>query len=156
MEIAALVVAVVTLIFALFIHSETRETLDRIHAMTDTLPGAHDVKRVLKDVEVTKTLRAKGICVEPKNTFVAWEPSAAEPLPLKTRFWICVRKVANRLSGSIYESVVEDKEIKKKWDIHSCNIISAEVDELLTQGWQPFSVTNDDKLWLRKGVIVKE
>ena len=155
MEVAALVIAAITLIFALFIHSETRETLSRMNAITDTLRGAYDVKRVIRDIETTKTRRAQVICTEPKNTYINWAPTSAEPLSSKERFWMCIRRMANWLSGDSYKSVVEAEETKKKWEITSGNIADGQADKLLSEGWEPFSITSDDKIWLRRGVFVK-
>ena len=66
-----LAVGVITLVIALLIQSVTKDALDRINAMVDTLPGAHDVRRLLEDMKETgdessamspRTLTWHGLC----------------------------------------------------------------------------------------------
>ncbi|MFC1904388.1 hypothetical protein ACFLXT_01280 [Chloroflexota bacterium] len=113
------------------------------------------MKRVIRDIETTKTRRGQVICTEPKNTYVSLTPLSAQPLPLKERFWMCIRRVANWLSGDTYDTVVDGEEAKKKWEITSGNIPNGQADKLLSEGWEPFSITSDDKMWLRRGIIIK-
>ena len=68
MAIASLVVAVITLGLALFIHSETRDIFSRVNLILHTLPGAYDVKRCINDIEKSKEDRVKVVCDVPKNT----------------------------------------------------------------------------------------
>jgi len=110
MEIASLMLAIITLIFALFIHSETREALSRINIMLDTLPGAHDVHRLIDDIEKTKQRRGRIICDKPKNTHISYAmPFTDIPLGIRIRnnFWRFIKRLAGYLSGDIYESIVE-------------------------------------------------
>ena len=155
MDIAALIVAIITLIFALFIHSEVRDTLSRLNAIMDTSRGAYDVNRVIKDIEKNKARRGTVICTEPKNTYVSWKPLSPQKLNLKDRFWMWIRTIASWFSGDTYQSVVEDENIEKKWEVTAENIIFGNMDELLRKGWEPFSVTDNRRMWFRKGAIVK-
>lgn len=96
----SLTVAVITLVIALLIQSVTKDALDRVNAIVDTLPGAQDVRRLLEDMERTGEVRGKVICDEPKNTHIAWiMPPPEVPLAkqIKKRFWGCIRSLANHL-----------------------------------------------------------
>lgn len=152
MVVASLVVAVITLFLALFIHSETREMLGRMNAISDTLPGAYDVNRVIKDREKSKEERAKIVSDLPKNTHIAFVvPGSKIPWyrRAKNSFWSFMRKRASCWSGDIYESIVKEWEMGK-WEIKSGIIDSPEVETLLAQGWEPFSMTDTNMTWLRK------
>lgn len=152
MVVASLVVAVITLVLALFIHSETREMLGRMNAITDTLPAAYDVNRVIKDREKSRQERAKIVSDVPKNTHIAFHGSGPE-IPrfrrVKNAFWNFMRKLASCWSGDIYESIVEERKMGK-WEIKSGIIESPEIKTLLAQGWEPFSMTDTNMTWLRK------
>ena len=152
MEIASLVVAILTLIFALFIQSETREMLGRINNITDTLPGAHDVDRVIMDRKKSKQDRAIIVSDFPKNTHIAFVP-AGPPIPRaklrKNAFWNFIRKVASYLSGDTYEPMVKQS-TTGKWEVKSANFESEEIKTLFKQGWEPFSITENNMTWLRK------
>ena len=147
-----MVVAVIALVFALFIHSETREMLGRMNMIIDTLPGAYDVNRLIKDREKSKEKRAKIVSDMPKNTHIAFVSSGPK-IPwyrrVKNSFWSFMRKLASCLSGDIYESIVKEEQ-KGKWEITSGIIDSPEVETLLAQGWEPFSMTDTNMTWLRK------
>lgn len=156
LDIAAFVVATLTLMLALFIHSETRDALGRMNAIVDTLPGAHDVKRLILDMEKTKSRRGKVICRQPKNTYIAWEPLSAESLSPKERFWRGIRKLANSLSGQVYDCVIEEVQLHKKWMITYRITGGSDLDELLTDGWEPFAVSGEDKIWLRRSEVIRE
>jgi hypothetical protein len=151
--VASLVIAVLTLFLAVFIHSETREALGRINAISDTLPGAYDVKRVIRDMEDTKQRRGKVVCDAPKNTHVEYSMPAPDIRPAERRkntFWRLIRKLASYWSGDIYESVVEESPKMGKWEVISAGIGTAELEKRLTEGWEPFSVTDSSTIWLRK------
>jgi len=97
---ASLAVGIVTLVFALLIQSVTKDTLVRINAIVDTLPGAYDVRRLLEDIEKTGQVRGKVMCDEPKNTHIDWiEPAPEETLTkrIKRIFWGTIRRVASHL-----------------------------------------------------------
>ncbi len=149
MEVASLVVAILTLIFALFIQSETREMLGRINAITDTLPGAHDVNRVIMDRNKSKQDRAIIVSDLPKNTHIAFVPAGPEIPWAKNALWNFIRKGASYLSGDIYEPMVKQSTMGK-WEIKSANSESEEIKTLFTHGWEPFSITENNMTWLRK------
>ena len=96
----SLAVGVITLVIALLIQSITKDAVDRINAIVDTLPGAHDVRRLLEDIEETGDVRGQVICDGPKNTHIAWiMPPPEVPLTkrIKKRFWGRIRSLANHL-----------------------------------------------------------
>lgn len=96
----SLAVGIVTLGFALLIQSVTKDTLERINAIVDTLPGAYDVRRLLEDMENTGQVRGKVVCDEPKNTHIDWAmPPPEVPLTkrIKRIFWGTIRGVASHL-----------------------------------------------------------
>jgi len=96
----SLAVGIVTLGLALLIQSVTQDTLKRIDAIVDTLPAAHDVRRLLDDMEKTGQVRGKVVCSEPKNTHIDWiEPAPEETLTkrIKRIFWGTIRRVAKCL-----------------------------------------------------------
>ena len=151
-------VAVFTLILAIFIHSETRDTLGRMNAITDTLPGAYDVNRLIGDLEKTGELRGRVVCDAPKNTHIGWSllpPEIPWRKRIKNKIWRFIRTVANYWSGDIYESMVEESKMGK-WEITSGWKTSSAVNELLMQGWEPFSMTSDGKVWLRKHLTIRK
>ena len=95
-----LAVGVITLVIALLIQSVKKDALYRINAMVDTLPGAHDVRRLLEDMKETGDVRGRVICDEPKNTHMAWiMPPPELPLTkrIKKRFRGRIRRLANHL-----------------------------------------------------------
>ena len=148
-------IAVITLIIALLIHSETRDVLGHIKAITYTLPGTYDVDRLREDIEKTGEIRGKVICVASKHTHIDWAIPAYDEIPrgkrIKIRFWKFLSKLSNYLSGNIDIPVVPRHSVQ--WDITSGLISSSEVSKLLMEGWEPFSVTNDNEVWLRKEII---
>jgi hypothetical protein len=151
-------VAVFTLFVALLIHSETREALKHINTITYTLPGAYDVDRLNRDIEKTGEIRGSVVCVASKHTHIAWNPSSSQKVTWGKRalnkIWGFTRDLSNGFSGNIDIPVETPHNVK--WDITSCHIKSPEEDKLLTLGWEPFSITNDDKVWLRKEVTAEE
>ena len=153
MAVASLVVAVITLLLALFIHSETRDIFSRVNLMVHTMPGALDVNRCIKDIENSKERRATIVCDAPKNTHLAFVlPAPKIPWLRRMRngFWRCLRKLAGCWSGDIFhESMVKESDLGK-WEIKSCNIGSSDLDKLLTGGWEPLSVTSGNQVWVRK------
>jgi len=154
MEIASLVVACVTLFLAFLIHSEARETWKHVDATISTLPGFHDIKRAIMDIEKTGEFRATVICDEPKSTHINWEmppPGAVCLIKRKSnKIWEVFHKLANPIIGNFEVPVGWTQRVK--WEINSMSIGSAEVEKLLTEGWEPFSVTSDGKIWIRKEV----
>jgi len=150
---ASLVIAAITLVLAVFIHSETRDIFGRVKLIIQTLPGAHDVKRCIDDQEKSKEDRATVVCDAPKNTHLAFTqpaPRVSRYRRTKNGFWEFIRKLAGCLSGDIIdESVIQTSAIGK-WRIRSSPEGSADLDRLLSTGWEPFSITPDKQVWVRK------
>ena len=153
MVVASLVIALVTLILALFIHSETRDIFSRVNLMVHTLPGARDVNRCIKDIEDSKEERATIVCDAPKNTHLAWELPAltiSRRRRIKNGFWRFLRKVTGCWSGDVFhESIVKESGLGK-WEIKSVNMRSSDLGRLLRGGWEPFGVTPANEVWVRK------
>ena len=155
--IVSLVVAAVTLFIAVLIHSETRDVLSHMNTIMYTLPGAYDVDRVRKDIETTGEIRAKVICVASKHTHLAYEmPFSKIPrgLWVRNRVWKLLRGIAARFSGNIDIKVVAPQWVK--WEFKPSDVENPELDELLGKGWEPFSVTSEGRVWLRKMVRREE
>ena len=160
MGIAALVVAVVALVIVVSIHSEMRHILGRINAIIDTLPGAPDAMRLIDDIERTGEQRGHVVCDSLKNTHISWYMAIPSPLipsrnKLKNEIWRGIRRFTNWWSGDIYKSP-ELTPRPKRWKLQSASVENAEAEELLAKGWEPFSVTSDNKLWVRKALEVAE
>ncbi len=154
MEIAALVVAVITLCLALLIHSETRENWRYLNAISYTLSGAYDVGRLIDDIEKTGEYRGKVIRDPTRVTHIAYRmPGENVPrlLWIMNKIWRCIRKIAYFFSGNI--DVPQARAKTKKWEIESAKRTSQKARKLLTDEWEPFSVTTDDKVWFRKAVL---
>jgi hypothetical protein len=155
--IVSLVVAAVTLFIAVLIHSEARDVLGHVNAITYTLPGAYDIERAKKDIERTGEIRARVICVAPKHTHLAYEmPFSKVPRGLwtRTRIWELLRGIATRFSGDIEVPVEMPQWVK--WEIKPSDVKGPELDKLLSGGWEPFSVTSEDRVWLRRMVKQEE
>lgn len=155
MEIAALVVAVITFALAILIHSETRDVFSRLNLLMQTLPGAHDVNRCVEDIEKSKEQKAIIVCDAPKNTHLAFTPSGPKISRLrrmKNVIWRIIRDSANLWSGDMYEIAVELSKIGE-WKIESKSIGSPDLENLLKTGWEPFSATPDNQVWVRKHFI---
>jgi len=151
--VASLVIAAITLVLAVFIHSETRDIFSRINLIIHTLPGAHDVKRCIDDIEKSKEDRVRVVCDAPKNTHLAF----TQPAPkiswckrTKNRFWEFIRKLTGYLSGDIIEESVIQESVIGTWEIKFGPIGSPDLAELLNKGWEPFSITPDNQVWVRK------
>ncbi len=84
---------------AILIQSTTKRALNRIDAIISTLPGAHDVNRLLKDLEETGEVRGKIVCTARRNTRISWHvPSLHVPTgweKVKRRFWHYMGRVAD-------------------------------------------------------------
>lgn len=156
MEIAALVVAIITLFLALLIHSETRENWRNLNAISYTLPSAYDIGRLIDDIERTGEYRGKIIRDPTKVTHIAYRiPGEKVPRPqwVVNKIWRCVRKIAYFFSGNI--DIPQARANNKKWEIKSARRASPKAKRLLTDDWEPFSVTIGDKVWFRKAVLVE-
>lgn len=154
MEVAALVIAVITLCLALLIHSETRENWRNLNAISCTLPSAYDVGRLIDDIERTGEYRGKVIRDPTKATHIAYSMPGENVPRLQWRvnkIWRCIRKIAYFFSGNI--DVPQASAKTKKWEIKSARRASQKAKKLLTDGWEPFSVTIGDKVWFRKAVL---
>jgi hypothetical protein len=154
MEIAALVVAVITLCLALLIYSETRENWRNLNAIAYTLPGAHDVGRLIDDIERTGEYRGTVIRDPTKTTHISYHIPGKNVPRLQWRvnkIWRCIRKIAHFFSGNI--DVPQARAKTKKWEIESTKITSEKARKLLTDEWEPFSVTTGGKVWFRKAVL---
>lgn len=153
MAIAALVVAVITLGLALFIHSETRDIFSRVNLILHTLPGAYDVKRCINDIERSKEDRVKVICDAPKNTHLAFiqpAPKISRFRRTKNGFWRSIRRCASYWSGDMVDESVVKESVLGKWQIKSSTIDSTDLDNLLKHGWEPFCIAGSNQIWLRK------
>lgn len=149
----SLVIAVLTLVLAVFIHSETRDIFGRINLIIHTLPGAHDVTRLIQDIERSKQDRAIVVCDAPKNTHLAFtQPAPKMSWHRRTRngFWEFIRKSAGRWSGDVIDASVIRESVTGKWEIRSSPEGSADLDKLLSTGWEPFSIAPDRQVWVRK------
>lgn len=153
MIVASLIIGAITLILAVFIHSETRDIFSRMNLVIHTLPGAHDVGRCIDDIEKSKEDRVRVVCEAPKNTHLA----VTQPAPKisryrrrKNEFWEFIRKLASCWSGDIVDPSVITESVIGKWEIQSTPEGSADLDRLLTTGWEPFSITPDRQVWVRK------
>jgi hypothetical protein len=158
-ELAALIVAIVTLILAIFIHSETREVFSRVNFIVHTLPGAYDVARCLKDIEQSKQERATVICDAPKNTHINFTPTGLSVSlfrRIKNRFWGIIRKLASYFSGDIFEEYMIQPSVIGRWEIKSHFNGSEDLKESLRIGWEPFSITPDNQVWIRKHINTNE
>ena len=154
MEIAALLVAVITLFLALLIHSETRENWRNLNAISRTLPSAHDIGRLRDDIERTGEYRGKVVLDPTKSTHIAYRmPFEKVPRPqwVMSKIWRIVHKVAYFFSGNI--DIPQARAKTKKWEIKSARRASPKAKNLLTDEWEPFSVTIGDKIWFRKAVL---
>ncbi len=155
--IVSLVVAAVTLFIAVLIHSETRDVLGHMNTITYTLPGAYDIERAKKDIERTGEFRATVVCVAPKHTHLAFDiPCSKVPRGLWTRnrMWKLLRGIATRFSGDIEVKVEMPQRVK--WEIKPYDVKGPELGKYLGEGWEPFSVTSEDRIWLRKMVKREE
>ena len=153
MAIASLIIAIITLVFAVFIHSETRDIFGRINLIIHTMPGAHDVNRLIRDIERSKQDRAKVVCDAPKNTHLAFtQPAPKISWHRRTRnvFWEYVRKLTGYWSGDIIDESVIQESVIGKWEIKSGPMSSPGLLELLNKGWEPFSIASDNQVWVRK------
>lgn len=153
MIVASLVIAAITLVLALFIHSETRDIFGRINSIIHTMPGAHDVKRLMQDIERSKEDRVIVVCDAPKNTHLAFTQPAPKISWYRRRkngFWEVIRKLAGCWSGDIVDASVIAESVIGKWEIQSSPEGSADLDRLLATGWEPFSITPDRQVWARK------
>jgi len=153
LTVASLVIAAITLVLAVFIHSETRDIFGRINLIIHTLPAAHDVKKCIDDQEKSKQERARVVCNAPKNTHLAFTmpaPEISRYRRTKNRFWEFIRRSAGCLSGDIIDTSVIKESVTGKWEIQSSPEGSADLDKLLITGWEPFSITPDRQVWVRK------
>jgi len=153
LKVASLVIATITLVLAVFIHSETRDIFGRINLIIHTLPGAHDVKRCIDDIEKSKQDRVRVVCDAPKNTHLAFAlpaPEISRFRRIKNGFWESIRKLAGYLSGDIIEESVIQESVIGKWEIQSSPEGSPALAKLLSTGWEPFSITPDRQVWVRK------
>lgn len=145
-------IAITTLVIAILIQSITRDVLSYINAVTHTLPSARDVDRIIDDIERTGQFRGKVVCHLSKTTNIHYNMPPKEVVPLKiwisAKIWKSIRRVANFFSGSIDVPVMMPKRVV--WETDSRSVGSSEVEELMASGWEPFSITNDGKLWLRR------
>jgi hypothetical protein len=154
MEIAALLVAIITLFLALLIHSETRENWRNLNAISRTLPSAHDIGRLRDDIERTGEYRGKVILDPTKDTHIAYrKPFEKVPRPqwVMSKIWGNVHKIAYFFSGNI--DIPQARAKTKKWEIKSARLASTEAKKWLMDGWEPFSVTVDDNVWFRKAIL---
>ena len=153
MELASLILAIFTLGLAVLIHSETRDALSQINLIAHTLPGTCDVKRCLDDMEKSGEQRARIVCDAPKTTHLAFTPSGQKVSRFrwaKKRLWGAIRKAASCCSGDIVDESVVQVSSTGKWEIKFGSLRSKELDDLLTGGWEPFSITPDSQVWVRK------
>jgi hypothetical protein len=151
--VASLIIAAITLVLAVFIHSETRDIFNRINLIIHTLPGAHDVKRCIDDIEKSKEDRVRVVCDAPKNTHLAVTqpaPKISQYRRIKNGFWEFIRKSAGCWSGDIIDESVIQTSVIGKWKIKSGPIDSPDLTDLLNEGWEPFSITPDKQVWVRK------
>jgi hypothetical protein len=151
--VASFIIASITLVLAVFIHSETRDIFGRINLIIHTLPGAHDVKRCIDDIEKSKEDRVRVVCDAPKNTHLAFTqpaPKISQYRRIKNGFWEFIRKSAGCWSGDIIDTSVIKESVIGKWEIQSSPEGSADLDKLLITGWEPFSITADRQVWVRK------
>ena len=150
-------IAIATLVIAILIQSTTGDALSHINAVTYTLPSAYDVDRIMKDIEKTGQFRGKVVCNEPKTTNLAFEmpPKKAVPLNIliSAMVWKSIRKAANCFSGSIDVPVKMPNKVV--WEV-KLPTETSEAEELMANGWEPFSTTNEGKFWLRKRKAVFE
>jgi len=153
LTVASLVIAAITLVLAVFIHSETRDIFSRINLIIHTLPGAYDVKRCIDDIEKSKEDRVRVVCDAPKNTHLAFTQPAPEISRyrwIKNGFWEFIRKSAGCWSGDIIDASVIQESVIGTWEIKSSPIGSPDLATLLSKGWEPFSITPDKQVWIRK------
>jgi len=153
--VASLVIAIITFSLALFIHSETRDIFSRVNLIIHTLPGAHDVKRCINDIEKSKEQRATVVCDAPKNTHIDFKLPASEISRFrrtKNGFWRFIRKLASYWSGDIVDESVVRESVIGKWEIKSSTMYSRELNNLLESGWEPFCVTTSNQVWIRKHI----
>lgn len=153
MIVASLIIGAITLILAVFIHSETRDVFNRVNLIMHTMPGAHDVNRLIRDLDRAKEDRVIVVCDAPKNThlhFTQPAPNIPQYRRIKNGFWEFIRKLAGYCSGNIIdESVVRTSGIGE-WKIKSSPEGSSDLTKLLSTGWEPFSITPDNQVWVRK------
>lgn len=152
MDLAALVLATVTLVIALFIHSEVRQALSRINAIIDTLPGADDVQRLIKDIENTGDQRGHVMSHALKNTYIKYVapwPETPHYKKIKNKIWSWIYRLAQVWSGDVYEQLVLPSK-PRQWAFKSALTGSSKADDFIVDGWEPFSVTNDGTIWFRK------
>jgi hypothetical protein len=151
--VASLTIAIITLVLAVSIHSETRHIFSRVNLIIHTLPSAHDVGRCIDDIEKSKEDRAVVVCDSPKDTHLAFTqpaPKISRYRRIKNRFWEYIRNSASLWSGDIIDTSVIRESVIGTWEIKSSLEGSAELDKLLSSGWEPFSVTPDKQVWIRK------
>ena len=153
----ALGVAIATLVIAILIQSTTRDALSHINAVAYTLPSSYDVNRIIEDIERTGEFRGEVVCNEPKTTNLAFKMPPKKTVPLNilisNMLWKSIRKAANCFCGNIDVPVKMSNKIV--WEIKSPAEKSKE-EKLIAEGWEPFSVNNEDKLWLRRRKAVFE
>lgn len=153
MLVASLIIAAITLVLAVFIHSETRDIFSRINLIIHTLPGAHDVNRLIRDIEKSKEDRVRVVCDAPKNThlkFTQPAPKISRYRRIKNVFWESIRKLTGCWSGDIIEESVIQESVIGTWKIKSRPEGSSDLAKLLSTGWEPFSITPDKQVWVRK------
>jgi len=151
--VASLAITAITLVLAVFIHSETRDIFSRINLIIHTMPGAHDVNRLIRDIEKSKQDRVRVICDAPKNTHLAFTqpaPKISHYKRIKNVFWESIRKLSGYWSGDIVEESVIQESVIGTWEIKPSPIGSPGLTELLNKGWEPFSITSDNQVWVRK------
>ena len=153
MLVASFIIAVITLVLAVFIHSETRDIFNRVNLIIHTMPGARDVNRLIQDIEKSKEDRVKVVCDAPKNThldFTQPAPKISQYRRIKNGFWQLIRKLAGCWSGDIIDEPVIRTSGIGEWKIQSSPEGSTDLAKLLNTGWEPFSITPDKQVWVRK------
>jgi len=151
--VASLVIAVITLVVAVFIHSETRDIFSRINLIIHTMPGAYDVNRLIRDIERSKQDRVKLVCDAPKDTHLSFTqpaPMISRYRRIKNVFWEYIRKLAGYWSGDVIDESVIQESVIGQGGIRYSPINSPDLLGLLNGGWEPFSVTSDNQVWVRK------
>jgi hypothetical protein len=154
--VAALIIALITLVFAVLIHSQTREVLNHINTITYTLPGAYDIERLKKDIEKTGEIRGKVVCITSKHTHIAFGDftRVSWKINIINAVWRFVHRIADWFAGNIEIPIEMTRKVK--WEITSGLIESQDVDKYLSEGWEPFSAASDGTVWLRKEMIKQD
>jgi hypothetical protein len=153
MDIAALALAVVTLLITLFIQGETRRIFSRLNLMIHTMPGAFDMERCISDLENSKEDRATIICDSPKNThlsFIQPAPKIGLARRAKNGFWRLLGDLAALLSGDEFKPEMVEPSRLGKWEIKCSAMGGRELSALLESGWEPFGITPDRRICVRK------